>query len=256
MYPVKPRRSAPKVLRLWPIAAFAVALLVVVPSSASAGLNIVLGPPFSLSSTSNSTLESISGGSAHPCHANATAREAPTFNANTGAFRMRLSAISGSGPACSRGNLFGAASLEGTLTLVSTTFVAPKSGIHVFRSNWKFAWEVNLTTVNLTYCNCAVTAAGAGFEVTVDVYDLTSQATWTTGYGNSTGIQGTNASLHVLLHNNVSLPIVIPLTNGDRYYFSVALTGSVYTQDAAKGDHARASLFLVNGTDLERVTLQ
>jgi hypothetical protein len=217
---------------------------------------MVLGPPYSLSSVSSSTVTLISGGAAHPCHANATVREAPKFNSSTGAIRMRLSVSAGSGPVCSPRNYFGGASLQGTLALVSTTFVAPKSGIHVFRSNWRFAWEVNLSTVNLTYCNCGLTAASAWFEVTVDVFDLTSEATWTSGYGNSTGIEGTNASLHVLLHNNVSLPILIPLTKGDRYYYSVTMVGSVSTQDAGKGDHARASLFLVNGTGFARVTLQ
>lgn len=202
---------------------FVLALLVLSPYATAARPTLTFLPPYTGGTVapSNGTVTSVCGSQAHIVLP-------PGFNLSTGKARFVLSASAGKGPACSPSQGHAASgSAFASVTLTSASFVGVANGVYVFRPSFHLAWLVNVSTT--TGPHQPSSSASAFIELRVAISDLTSGSSWSpsTPYFNGTALSNANTTTIRMFHTNLSLPVLLPLTKGDTYVFSVTLNGEV-----------------------------
>jgi hypothetical protein len=233
---------------------FVLALLILSPMASAARPTLTFVAPYTggTVSVTNSTVLSS-------CDSRAAILSAPAFNTTTGKVKFGLESTAGHGPKCGLGQGHtGTASTTVNVIFISASFLGPANGIYIFRPSFHLTWLVNISTH--TGPGAPGSGASAIIELRGTLTDLTTGSSWSTSspYINDTRLNNANSTVSQTLHANLSLPVLVPLSKGDSYYFLVVFYGEA-DASVGMGSANTASAKLVvgigAGMSLAKVTI-
>jgi hypothetical protein len=238
-----------------PLIALGLVAVLAVPSASARAPPVQILPPFAAPATWYILDGNYGSGGVPNCHSSSVLHNGSSFDVQTG--RLNFSATAKAVGTNARPGRCATSTegLGGIIYYPAFNFTTPFAGLGIFRAYWDLGWTA-ITDTSSNSASRQTPYAAVQVTMELDVLDLNLSTSYTTTaawyYGDST-----NNSAQT--HNGpgaISIPLVVALTHGHVYSFSIEVQEQVVAA-AYSGSSAYAKLNLDGSghTQLERITI-